>query len=759
MASPLASPGTPSPADSPEGGDALVDWLALGGLVAARWWIPVESTLMGETLPIVQLTLLTALFAAWRWFRESDGLRRWTGLDLLVFALVGAHVLSGLAVLVTGGQKRYALNLLWEWVGTGVIWGMAAQLVDRQGFLTRLLGTLSVAAIVLAGFGVWQNAIVYPELRAMLDDFEQLEKRTDALTAEERTRFRDLQRSLPASYLQGDPSSRMLFSNRVRASQEPLGMFALANSFGGFLLVGGWIAWGRFVETWRSGAARRRLIPWGIGLLLIAVSLILTKARTAWAGGLVGIGVWLVLSGAFQLPRKVWLGGVGGVLGLLVLIAGVGFATGRLDSETVFEAPKSVRYRLEYWQPTLQLLAAKPLLGPGLGDFRSHYLRYKLPQSSEEILDPHNFLLDAWANGGLLALLAVVGIVALSVSRLPRVRDSIAASPEAASFPWWSSLAIGQVGILVAAGVLFLTGSDPVTALAWVIPAWWIAGILLERTASPTIPRSVTAAAWCSLTVHLLGAGGFESPGFSQLWLLLAASFAWPAGGAAPSTVQPPPAVRWGLLGGSLAAVLACLGTGMVPVVSAGAAMRLGQEHLQVERNLAAAQKDFVAAGQADPFDPEPWIQQGFLSEVRWRNGIDDHHFDEAIRQIEEARRRHPHDPFLLRMLGLMWWERYGRSHDPADARKSADALRESVARYPYHAGLLADLARSLGPVDPKEALDVALRAKAQDELNIQYAHWDKCLTDAIRDRVRRQIAAEGKPAESAAGEPPPKSS
>jgi O-antigen ligase len=143
------------------------------------------------------------------------------------------------------------------------------------------------------------------------------------------------------------------------------------------------------------------------------------------------------------------------VAGLLLLLAGVGFATGRLDSETVFEAPKSVRYRLEYWQPTLRLLMDDPLLGPGLGDFRSHYLRYKLPQSSEEILDPHNFILDAWANGGLLALLAVVGVVVLGASRLFRLHDPVAASPEAVSFPWWTSLAIGQVGILVAAGALF----------------------------------------------------------------------------------------------------------------------------------------------------------------------------------------------------------------------------------------------------------------------------------------------------------------
>jgi hypothetical protein len=71
------------------------------------------------------------------------------------------------------------------------------------------------------------------------------------------------------------------------------------------------------------------------------------------------------------------------------------------------EALKSLQYRLEYWWSSLQVIKEAPVFGVGPGQFRQHYLVHKLPQSSEEIADPHNLLLDAWANGGILALIGL----------------------------------------------------------------------------------------------------------------------------------------------------------------------------------------------------------------------------------------------------------------------------------------------------------------------------------------------------------------
>src|SRR3990170_3588062 len=86
---------------------------------------------------------------------------------------------------------------------------------------------------------------------------------------------------------------------------------------------------------------------------------------------------------------------------------GVAAASGGLDIQVISEAPKSLRYRVQYWCGAAAVLRESPvalLFGTGPGNFRQHYLRHKLAESSEEIADPHNFLLDVWASGGMIAV-------------------------------------------------------------------------------------------------------------------------------------------------------------------------------------------------------------------------------------------------------------------------------------------------------------------------------------------------------------------
>ena len=98
------------------------------------------------------------------------------------------------------------------------------------------------------------------------------------------------------------------------------------------------------------------------------------------------------------------------IIGLGVVIAA---ATGGLDMAVLSEAPKSLTYRLEYWQSTLATIREQPWLGTGPGNFRDHYLKHKLPASSEEIADPHNLMLDVWANAGTIGLIGLLLCIAL----------------------------------------------------------------------------------------------------------------------------------------------------------------------------------------------------------------------------------------------------------------------------------------------------------------------------------------------------------
>src|SRR5687768_5897865 len=118
----------------------------------------------------------------------------------------------------------------------------------------------------------------------------------------------------------------------------------------------------------RRDADQRRSL---IGLLAIALAiagcLLLTKSRTAYlatAAGLALVALYGRPSGwrlDWKLPAA--LAGIMVVLGL----AAVYF--GGLDAQVLSESPKSVLYRLEYWQATAAMIADQPLFGCGPGNF------------------------------------------------------------------------------------------------------------------------------------------------------------------------------------------------------------------------------------------------------------------------------------------------------------------------------------------------------------------------------------------------------
>ena len=62
--------------------------------------------------------------------------------------------------------------------------------------------------------------------------------------------------------------------------------------------------------------------------------------------------------------------------------------------------------------------------GVGPGNFRAAYLPYKLPESSEEILDPHNLFLEVWATAGFWAFVALVLALILGLRNLLGARSA-----------------------------------------------------------------------------------------------------------------------------------------------------------------------------------------------------------------------------------------------------------------------------------------------------------------------------------------------
>ena len=338
------------------------------------------------------------------------------------------------------------------------------------------------------------------------------------------------------------PGSREREAFELRlASKEPLATFALTNSLAGFLtpwfvLLLAILLLGakRSQNTAPPVAPDSRLPRLAFSLRAIAAvvvvgCLLLTKSRSAWVGTLVGCGGLIATAASYRFLT--WRRLLIGAAALAALVAATIAARG-LDREVLTEAGKSLGYRLQYWRSSWAMILDHPWVGCGAGNFQDYYTQYKLPEASEEIRDPHNFLLELAATSGIPAALAMLGVLALFVGGIWRAEKSAEAARISEDL---SSPADDQAQCWIAGG-----------AAAGLALAWWIGWMVAlpfdaERLA---IVGVVGAAVWVglaswrrggelrptwvamavlALSVHHLAAGGISFPGVAgSFWLLLA---------------------------------------------------------------------------------------------------------------------------------------------------------------------------------------------------------------------------------------------
>lgn len=796
---------TPSPlhrviVSPPQG--MMLAWLA--ALLVARWLMPTEGAAEGLTLWVVQLVLLTAAGrAAWDW-RLGEQRVRVDVMDVAIGALILAHVASALVVVFGVGNARAAINLAWEWIGSGVlIWMLRQELTSVRAVRQLSLGLLLTAS-VLAGYGLWQHYVGYAELSRAYD---RLTSEHDRLVEQFRgdgaspatasaadvKRLATLREEMARQQIPIEKEARQSLEQRVKGSREPLGLFALANSFAGLLIVMGLVGVGRMGSfsmrdvTLRSLSASRLAAISLVGL--IAYCVLLTKSRTAWVGLLAGGGWWIlrVLAAGWQrgndpTRRAPWvLIGTWVVVGVCVvgLAIVVAALSGGLDWAVLSEAEKSLRYRLEFWQATWATIREHFWIGTGPGSFREHYLAHKLPESSEEIADPHNFVLDVWANAGTLGLVGLLVCLALMVREVCKsLRVAPVAAAESSSSSrlnesGWTSPAVWGVGLafpLCAVGMEFVGhGSDE--RLWWLGGIWWTAWLIgmtwSRRTRSElTLEASVKLgpegtegssrlsialeAAIVALLVHLLGAGGIAMPAITQLlWLVWAmrAACSETSGthqdgkSSSESAGRGVMAGRLGVMGAALAAVglcVACLWTATMPELLGRTSLQAGDFEWR-RGQIEVAQSRFFEAVQADRWAIEPRERLAEVSFQRWRTAHRERDFDEALDRWDVVRKRMPHSSRPDRRLGQVWLAKFEQSRNPDDARKSAESFAAAVERYPHHAGLLSEWAIACEAAGLAEkAREVARRALRQDDINRQAGHSDKYLASDLRSRMDR---------------------
>ena len=176
--------------------------LLLWSLFFARWLVPTEGSSAGDTIWLAALTFPAA--ALWFWAQSRQAVT-WTApglMDAAVWSLAGTHILSALLVIFGEGEKRLALNMLWEWSALAVLISTLRQTLLSDGARYRFRQTFLILGITLAVFGIWQHYIWYPGNRIDYDtrrgELEQLDSAESPSLAEQQR-----QRTLQTQFLHG----------------------------------------------------------------------------------------------------------------------------------------------------------------------------------------------------------------------------------------------------------------------------------------------------------------------------------------------------------------------------------------------------------------------------------------------------------------------------------------------------------------------------------------------------------------------------
>jgi O-antigen ligase len=178
------------------------------------------------------------------------------------------------------------------------------------------------------------------------------------------------------------------------------------NSYAAVIVLFTLIACGIIAQRWKDG--RDRIWPVVFALAIPAAGAIVfyTRCRAAFVTPFLG----LMILAALALTGRAWARHARAiffsVIGFLIL-CGAALIQHGLAHGTLFH--DSLTFRWKYWIGAWRVYWTHPWIGVGWGNFGSHYLAARLPEASEEILDPHNFLVRFFVELG-----AIGGVIAVS---------------------------------------------------------------------------------------------------------------------------------------------------------------------------------------------------------------------------------------------------------------------------------------------------------------------------------------------------------
>lgn len=743
-----------------------IPMLAFALLTAGFLW-PTEEAINGLGLHLtVAWILLGLLQSVQRWMAVEQRRTPIDWMDLGVLLIVLGHVVSTLFVFHVSGDRRAALNLTFEWIALLIAWRIFRSLFQDPQIAAQGIAVLIAICVGLSCYGIWQHHWYYAE---QSEWYLSLRRELDqALTGDDPPQFnrvREITRQFQERGIPLSGSSRLLWENRLLSSSEPFATFSLGNTLAGILATGLVLLIGQVSST----RGNQRRTSWlGTILLVIQISviaycLILTKSRSAWLGTCVGSGILLIQRIRLSAVQHAFRWFVRGSL-IAAMAVGIAAVTGGVDKEVILESLRSLQFRSLYWSGTARMLRDQPFAGAGPGNFRQVYLRYKLDETSEEVRDPHNIVLDAWSSSGLIGLSGLLLIIGCAGWRLWNRRKA-ADAREIVSDQKPPAAQRGHPFRIVTAGFLggfilhliwnWLNGSDEWTSEPTRLLL--LAGLmmLMARGSASFRPLDSAAclAAASTMMVNLLAAGGFEMP--AVMITLLTCLAAGIACKSAPARACGP---GWDLLtaGVLLATFLFVVGFGLLPVTVSEYHVRAGTLLIAGTQNPSRALDHFRQAIQADPQSVTPRQRMAEVLSYRLseaavlrqaatgRVGMDEADrrlADDALDACESLLSADRRNSFSYQLRAEVRWNAAVMNGADQMWNLAIQDLQTAASLYPSSVAVwyqLAERLASAGVQHNDAAKAAAERALQLDRINHTWGHSDRYLTDEQHEIVGR---------------------
>ncbi len=541
---------------------------------------------------------------------------RWLAGAIAAFAAIS------LASALAASNRRASLDSWIEQLSLMAMAFLAIQLCgDRRRFVT-LVVVLAAVGGTMAAKSYWQVAVESPQNVA---DFEA----------------HRLQRLAQFGWDANTPQAQVV-ETRVR-DWSARGFFGLANPFGSLLIVLGFAGAGLAIDKFRAAAVERRkakgssgdkgkggdkprevepttvaAVAAAIAAAVVIATIALTCSEGAMlAAAVAGAGFGVALLWGRSLARR-WRACVAAAIVALVLGAGAMVAHGLIRDSL---PTKTMTFRWYYWTASAGVFADRPLLGAGPGNFATAYLQHRRDQAEEDVQMPHNVLVHALSEYGVVGgvcYLAVLGGLVLLAVRPRRAEDAAPLTHGLQTSPargGWPVLAVIVCAMVAARLVLWgATDSGGVVLLHTIVPAAVLAALLamlawsgrdlrgLPSGARADAARMALGAAAVGFVVHNFVTYSLWLPGTASAFYLAVGAAAGRAGDQSPLTVV---RGRWAVGVGAGAAVLAAIVFFWAPVAGKTfytARMLSALRDRDVPAALAAAR----TAAEADTLDPRP---------------------------------------------------------------------------------------------------------------------------------------------------------